>query len=145
MEVSQLIDPLACLRQGKSLQGVISSEALPRLAELLSSPATEIGYNLQFTRDANKRCIVHCHVTAQLPLLCQRCGQEMMYPIDVTTQLCAVVSDQMAKQLPSIYEPLMLTDGRVPLQDIVEEELLLAIPMIPRHPDGDCPAVATQL
>lgn len=145
MELSQLIDPVACLKQGKSLQGVVSSEALPRVADVLSSHAEDIAYALQFTRDANKRCVVHCHVAAQLPLLCQRCGQMMTYPVDVTSQLCVVVSDEMAKQLPSDYEPLMVTDGGVPLQDIVEEELLLAIPMIPRHKEGECSPVAVQV
>lgn len=145
MELRQLIDPVECLKQDKSFQGVVSSAELSRLNELLSSPTEDIAYSISFSRDASKRCIIHSHVTAQLPVLCQRCGQAMVLPIDVSTQLCVVADDQLAKQLPADYEPLVIAEGVVSLGDIVEEELLLAVPMIPKHPEDKCPPVTIQL
>lgn len=146
MELRQLIDPVECLKQDKSFQGVVSSAELPRLSELLLSPTEKnIAYSMTFSRDASKRCIIHSHVTAQLPVLCQRCGQAMVLPVDVSTQLCVVADDQLAKQLPADYEPLVIAEGVVSFGDIVEEELLLAVPMIPKHPEDECPPVTIQL
>ena len=141
MDLPQLIDPVECLSQEKTYHGSLTSHQLPRLAEFLMEPAEAIEFSLRFDRDEQGRCVVKCHVKAGLPMQCQRCGQPMILPVDSTTALCAVANDALAKALPAQYEPLVTENAPVALLDIVEEELLLAVPMIPRHAQGACPSV----
>jgi uncharacterized protein len=48
----------------------------------------------------------------------------------------ALVADlDGADRLDSSVEPVVVEDGRVALRDLVEEELLLAVPLVPRHED----------
>ena len=82
---------------------------------------------------------MHCHVTANMPVVCQRCGQPFELPLEIKSQLCVVENDDLAKQLPAVYEPLVTDSQPVVLIDIVEEELLLAMPMAPRHAERACP------
>ena len=51
----------------------------------------------------------------------------------------------MAPQISSLgIEPVLAPDGRIALRDLVEEELLLVVPLVPRHEDeADCGRVAS--
>ncbi|HEV2321072.1 MAG TPA: YceD family protein, partial [Gammaproteobacteria bacterium] len=39
--------------------------------------------------------------------------------------------------LPPEYEPLPSGDGRVAIAELVADELLLALPLVPKHGDGE--------
>ena len=49
-----------------------------------------------------------------------------------------VHSDEEAQRLPENYDPLLLTDETLPLATLVEEELLLSMPIITRHKLAEC-------
>ena len=55
-----------------------------------------------------------------------------------------VVEDaEDAEDIPSYYDIIELDEnGEVNLRELVEEEFLLSIPLIPRHELEDCPASA---
>ncbi len=138
MALPQLVDPMECLAQQRVFEGVVESEQLPRLAVQLcgSSPIT---YQLSFNQDESGRCIVRCVLNTCLKVLCQRCAQRMDFPLALESSLCVIVDDRLADDLPERYEPLVAVEGMISLADVVEEELLLAIPMIPRHDMMQCP------
>jgi uncharacterized protein len=54
--------------------------------------------------------------------------------VDSIVRLGIVRSLDEADLLPESFEPLLLEEEIIPLADIVQEELLLAIPAIPQHP-----------
>lgn len=126
-------------QQGRVLSGTLTSRELPRVSVLLEEPTDTINFQLEFKRDECGRRLVHTHVCAGLKLVCQRCGQMMELPVDQSSILCAIKEEHLAESLPRDYEPLLTDDGSVVPLDIVEEELLLAIPMIPKHEEGNCP------
>lgn len=139
MRLPQLVDPYECLRQRAVFEGQLSSGQLPRLSPLLTEPSHDITFRIAFDSDESERCMIECSVTASLPLICQRCGQEMDCPIDSHSILVVVTRDDEAEELPEEYDPLLLRDGvPVVLLDLIEDELLLAMPMIPRHLDELC-------
>lgn len=139
MHLPQRVDPYECLRQRAVFEGTITSEQLPRLTPLLNAPSHDIQFRIAFDSDGGKRCMIDCSIKASLPLLCQRCGQEMNFPVESHSQLAVVTNDAQADELPEAYDPLLLPDGApVVLLDVIEDELLLAIPMVPRHIDENC-------
>jgi len=141
MDATQRIDPIACLRQQQVLEGELSSEQLPRLSESLSGPTPDISYKLTFHADAQGRCIIDCFINTFLKMQCHHCGQEMVLPVSIASQLCIITDAKLAKNLPDEYEPLVVESesGTVSLLDVIEDELILAIPMIPRHEGEECP------
>ena len=64
----------------------------------------------------------------------------MSFPIDSTVQLAIIESQEEAELLPSEYEPLVIGHEPLYLQDLIEDELLLALPIVPMHPKDQCPA-----
>lgn len=144
MALPQYIDLIECVEQQRSIDAVISSESLKRLSDLLEESTKQIAVKLAFGKDEQKRSIINCHIEAILYVQCQRCGQTMSLPLSLDSTLCLVKSDEQAKRLPAGYEPLMADDVQIVPLDIIEEELLLAIPMVPRHIEAQCPSNLTK-
>lgn len=73
-------------------------------------------------------------VEATLPMLCQRCLQPVVVPLEVDRQLFFVEGEDAAAALDAESEDdvLALTPA-LDLQALIEDELLLALPLIPRH------------
>ncbi len=144
MALPQYIDLIEYVEQQRSIDAVVSSESLERLSELLEQPTKQIVVKLEFGKDAQQRRVVSCYIEAILHVQCQRCGQMMSLPLTVNSKLCMVKNDGQAKQLPVNYEPLMASDVQIVPLNIIEEELLLAIPMVPRHIEAQCPSNLTK-
>ena len=78
-----------------------------------------------------------------LTLQCQRCLQPLRVPLNSSVRVALVDDLATADALPEgefagAIEPVLVQHGRVLLRDLVEEELLLGLPLIPRHEDFHC-------
>jgi uncharacterized protein len=63
----------------------------------------------------------------------------MALPLDLRFRLGLVVSEEAAAALPDRYEPLLVTAEPAHIADVIAEEVLLAIPIVPKHSDRvDC-------
>lgn len=75
---------------------------------------------------------------AQLELQCQRCLKPMQYPVDVAFQLICVESQQQADELDDELDPVILDEERqIHVVDLFEDELILQLPSVARHEDGE--------
>lgn len=135
-------DPWQLCTQGRSFTGRIPLGQFRRLMPLLASTKGEAAFTLDFTRDEQGRSVVRGRVEAELELVCQRCLGSMLLPVAAEVRLALVTGPDAAAQLPEELDPLWVEDGQVQLPDIVEDELLLAVPSTPRHPPQECPAAA---
>ncbi|MGH8553864.1 MAG: YceD family protein, partial [Methylococcales bacterium] len=89
-------------------------------------------YALLFAKD-DKIFTVTGRVEAELWLECSVCMNKMNYPVYTEARLAIVASLDEAAQLPGNFEPWLVVNRQTTIQEIIEEELLLAIPIIPRH------------
>jgi DUF177 domain-containing protein len=72
-------------------------------------------------------------------LQCQRCMQTMELAIDSTSHLALIAAEADAAEVPEELEPVLARDGRTSAGELVEEELLLALPIVPLHEEPrDC-------
>ncbi|MCI0654008.1 MAG: YceD family protein [Methylococcaceae bacterium] len=105
---------------------------MDRLSDSLIDDRGDVRYELLFAKDS-KICTVTGQVEAVLCLECSVCMNKMIYAVRTETGLAIVSSLEEAARLPGIYEPLLVVDRQTRIKEIIEEELLLAIPIIPRH------------
>jgi uncharacterized protein len=110
---------------------------LPRLAPSLVGPG-EVEYRLAFHLDSEHRAVVSGQVTAELVVQCQRCLEPLAIAVDSRFELAFVRGLDEAARLPESYDPAVVEDGWVRALDLVEDELLLALPPVPVHPDAAC-------
>ena len=136
------IDPRRLAEVGRGLSGSLSLARMPRLAELLDRADAAgqdfAAFALEFGRDASGRDRVRGRVTATLRLRCQRCNGLLELPVSSGFTLAVVQGLDEAAQLPAEYEPLLPDEAEIDPAALVEDELLLAVPPVPRHVVGAC-------
>ena len=133
------INPFELCERNITLDGQLPLQQLARIAAVLENPTGKVNIQLIFGREKLGRHYIKGHVAATMVLQCQRCGQPVSYDINVEPCLSPVIDDIQAKQLPKEYDPLLTGGESISLVELVEEELLLSLPMIPKHEQGKCP------
>jgi uncharacterized protein len=117
---------------------------LPRLREALMGEALDAAagadFEVAFRRDEGGRGVVLGRVRATLPLQCQRCLGVVEHGVDAAMHLMLLQGPDLNADLPEPYEALPVIDGWVAPADLIEDELLLALPQIPMHSVGACRA-----
>lgn len=124
-----------------AVEGRAGSASLPlinmkRLGESVLNLAGEAQVSLSGDVDRSRNKLIRGHVTANLSLECQRCVQEMILSVDRSFTL-VLVSEDAEEALSEEFEPLLCDGSMLLTADVVEDELILALPLIPRH-EYDC-------
>lgn len=143
-------DPLrlnvaAFCQAGAILQGRWALAALPRLAASCapaaesSSPAIQ---ELSWAAEGTTRAVrgrsefwMSLRVEFSAPLQCQRCLQPMLEDLQVLRRVRFVEGEDEAARLDELIEDDVLAlTARLDLRELAEDELILALPIVPRHP-----------
>ena len=128
------IEPFRLAAKGSTLAGTLETAAMPRLREAVHGCAERVTLELAFGRDEQGVACVRGLVTGRVELICQRCLEPMEYTIEAEVCLGAVRGESAMQALPGEYEPLLVDEeGRYPLSTLVEDELLLALPIAAMH------------
>lgn len=135
----ELVFPLQLARSGRSLQGRIPVARMERLAESLYSAVGEMAIELRFRR-GDKGCLcVEGLIQGELRLVCQRCLESLPWLAHCEVRLGLIPTATAQESLEPGYEPLVAhEDGPLPLTPLIEDELILALPIAPMHPEDQC-------
>lgn len=140
---------------GRVFEGVLPLAAMSRLkGSLAVSGAGETEGDARvvvgFGRDALQVPYVELEIEAELPLECQRSLQQFLLPVRMVQRLGLVASEADEAALPPGYEALVVpADGALRPADLVEDELILAVPVVPVAPgteamERDWPATSEE-
>lgn len=127
-----LIDPISFADKQRTLQGQIPLTKLSRLADVLLHNNGQVEIDLSFSKEG-RLSVVRGNIRANLDLECRTCLEALVLPVDIQVNLAVVKSMEQAERLSGEYEPLMIEDEKIPLHELVEDELLLVLPDFPRH------------
>lgn len=112
--------------------------SLPRLAALAPDvpvQAETLNASLVFQPGAEGYPQVHLRVSGSVPLVCQRCLGPLRHSVGLDEVLTVVGADAEAAGLADPFQTVLMTgDALVPGQ-VVEDEVLAALPLSPRHAD----------
>lgn len=124
----------------------IPLEKFTRLGECLvkreGDMAGTVSVELSFTRRKDL-VLANGQYSTSYSLQCQRCLGYMMLPIAATFELTFVENEAAALELPDAMDPVILDEhGNIDVVDMLEDELLLQLPVVARHEEGssDCSA-----
>jgi len=121
---------------------------LTELARLPPQPAGTgevLSGHVRFGRE-NGFVVAELAVEGAIELVCQRCLKPMRQAIAAQARAVLVASEVEAERLPPELEPVRAPDRRIRVKDLVEEEVLLTLPIVPLHADlRECtPAVEVE-
>jgi uncharacterized protein len=121
---------------------------LPRIVEALHAAAdvdaTVIDVRVKFERGANGFSRLHVEVSGELPLRCERCLQSMHWPLRLDTRLTVLNEDREAEELAEPFDSVVMEDGALSLDTVIEDEILAALPMVPAHDRSECSVALPQ-
>jgi uncharacterized protein len=142
MSAQAVIDSLDFARTGQQMHGEVKVAQLTRLTDSLYDTGGNLTYTLIGSGDAERRPRLSLKVEGEINLRCQRCLGSLTYPVAVESTL-RVLTDEAGGETAELDD----LDGvpaspHIEVSALVEDEVLLVIPIAPRHPEGQCSAAA---
>jgi len=111
---------------------------LPRVQAKIAGAAGTVSGIAHFRREAGFR-VAELELHGEAELVCQRCMAPMVWPLDGESRVAIVAAESDADRVPQEFETAHAEDDRIRVGDLVEEELLLTLPLVPLHAElADC-------
>jgi len=126
------------------LVGELALSAMPRLCRMLTSSDGTLQCDLGFEM-VGKLPLMRAHLKAELWLSCERCCEPVKYSLDRSVQFAFVLTEEQAQSIPEDMEAVILTDSESSLPELLEDEALLSLPMVPKHNISDCSGVVNDI
>jgi uncharacterized protein len=140
MSAQAVIDSLEFARTGQQMHGEVRVAQLTRLTDSLFDTGGNLKFTLAGSGDAEHRPRLSLKVEGEINLRCQRCLGSLAYPVAVDSDLL-VLTGEAGGETAEIDELDGVAAGPdIEVRALVEDEVLLAIPIAPRHPEGECSA-----
>ena len=131
-----LIHPERISERPTVFEGTVDIEEFPRLEESLATPETDLRYTVTARLDKQRRAVVSCIIEGFVFLTCQSSLEAFRHAISIDERLVLVDNESSLPPFEeeSDAEDYLVVDGPVDVLDLVEDAILLALPMIPRKP-----------
>jgi uncharacterized protein len=148
MYARPFIDSLEFAGNGLQLDAEVSFAELPRLLDQLDNSSGVLHYTVQGGTDYLGHPVLDISLKGCCQLRCQRCLGSFEYPIELDTRL--LLCDQarldeldsgshMTGQLDDEEDfDGILADANLDVLALLEDEILLSLPIAPKHEEGDC-------
>ena len=135
-----IIDPVRFARDGSSVAGKLPLSGMPRLKDLLSDREGVVSYAVQGYMSAKGQPVLRVGLTADLAVPCQRCLEELRLHVDTRREIVLVPRATDADPTEGEDDDIdfMQSTGSLDLHDLVEQEVVLSLPMAPRHAEAAC-------
>jgi uncharacterized protein len=132
-----IIDPIQLAERGAHLIGTLPLSRMARLRQMCLDDEAEVAVDLRFGRpEGERRAQMAGELRVTLHVTCQRCLDRMDLTLTVTPQLVFRRPDEPEE--PALAEDVVVVDKPLSLSAMVEDELLLAMPMFPKHDPAVC-------
>jgi len=116
-----------------------------RLADTVSDGRGEVVARFDFARVGERIPACEMELEAVVTLTCQRCLEPYAQPLRSETRLAFVTGEEETGEVPEGYEAIPAPGARVDLAELVEDELLLSLPVVALHGEGtQCAGTARQ-
>ena len=134
MSHQPVIDGLEFAKASSRLQGAWPVAEFLRLHDSLRSTAGTLRYELRGVPEEKGRAMLRLRVSGTLQLTCQRCLGALDFPLQLEVALQLATQEEMdAAPLEADGPDSIVAGKEMQVQALVEDEVLLAIPIAPRH------------
>ena len=133
------VDPFRMAEARRILEGDVPLCQMKRLAAMLENDTGKARVRLEFGIDEMGARFLRGTIRAALSIQCQRCLEPMPWEVDLKLSL-GLLHPGEDEARAGVHEPLIFDQVPIHLLDLLEDEILLALPQIPRHSLEACPA-----
>lgn len=142
--MKRISDAFAFARDSRVLEGTLAVEDLDRLHDLLAEISGEVFFLLEGFKGDSGEPMLHLTVSGTIPLACQRCLEAVPFDLDVDSRLELVSASAELSQdeLEDDTRDFLPVERELDVVELVEDEILLALPVAPRHEKCGLPGAA---
>ena len=142
--MKRISDAFAFARDGRVLEGTLAVEDLDRLHDLLVDIDGEVTFRLQGYKGEGGESMLHLEVSGTVPLACQRCLEAVPCDLDVDAvlELVPAGAELSQDELEDDTRDFLPVERELDVVELVEDEILLALPVAPRHEKCGLPGAA---
>lgn len=146
VKLPKILDPVKSAQKRSSYDGLYFASDMQRFSSAVASLSNDIPVKVEFTKDAQGLTYFKGNISAQVRLICQRCNEEFEYAVSTAFCFSPVQGSDTQDLLPDVYEPVEVDDhGEINLFALLEDELILSLPIVALHADEDCAVAAKDL
>lgn len=142
VEIEETLNFAREMARNRTIEGVYPIAKLMRLAALLASSEGLVHVKLAFTNSVGFAALKG-KLTAKVQLQCQRCLEPLDAELSGQFKFALVNSEDDIALLPDEFEPCLLAVEEQSVIELIEDELLLCLPMVSVH-DSNCSSYMTQ-
>ena len=137
-----VIDSLEFARSGGVLERSVRLDELPRLADVLATTTGLMSVRLEGWRDDKGRSWLEVNISGEPELHCQRCLRGVKFPLAISSrlQLIGPGEEWPDDDLVDDGADAIEAEKALAVIPLIEEEVLLALPIAPRHRQCDLPS-----
>lgn len=137
-DLPESVDAWRMVSARRCFEGTLPLAAMSRLLPSLAGDSGECRYRLEFGRDPLGFARLDLTLDAELELLCQRSLEPFRFPLSIRQSLGLIGDESQEAALPGGIEPALVPeDGVLHPRELVEDELILALPVVPVRPDSE--------
>jgi len=119
------------------LSGLYRISDFPKISEIANNKRDKVVVDLSFYLKNNKTPCVEGIIKLDILVSCQRCLDNLSIPLKININLAFVKHNQESEELDSDYDIYLIEEEELATNDLISDEILLSIPMVPVH-DYDC-------
>lgn len=139
-----VIDSLEFSRQHMALSGLLELRRLPRLSDVVVDTDGSLDFTVAgevAVKAVGEEYSLALSVDGMLKLICQRCLGVLEHPLRIRSRLILVRPGEPwpDEALDDDTGDAIEAGRELDLQPLLEEEILLALPIAPRHPGCEAP------
>ncbi len=146
VKLPKKLDPIKCAQKLSSYDGLYYAREMKRYSSAVAAVKAEVPVKVEFLKDAQGLTYFKGEMHSQVQLICQRCNELFDHSVHAEFCFTPVQGNETTNTLPDAYEPVEVDDhGEVNLFELLEDELILSLPIVPLHAQEDCVVKADQL
>lgn len=132
------VDPFRFAENEIRLEGTLLIKDMHRLAASVNNDTGKVDVKVNFGVDEQGIHFIRGQYVTHLMLQCQRCMEDFGFDMTGHFLLGIVHTEEEADQLPKGYDSIIAKEGELIIQDVVEDELIVGLPIVPMHNLQDC-------
>jgi uncharacterized protein len=142
--VKRISDAFVFAKEGRVLEGTLAVSSLERLQDLLADESGDVSFRLHGFKSEHGELMLHLEIGGLLSLACQRCLKAISFNLDVDCLLELIPEgvDMSQDELEDDTRDFLPVAGELYVAELVEDEILLALPVAPRHEKCGLPGAA---
>ncbi|WP_143871718.1 YceD family protein [Catenovulum sediminis] len=133
------IDPVKSAQKRSDYNGVYQLEDLTRLSASILSGNGQVNVTLRCTYDEQRLPVMLITAETDVEVKCERCGEPMQQHLGLSATFTPKTYRLDEDLVPSDYAIVAVNEyGLLDLRALIEDELLLEIPIVPKHKVDEC-------